>query len=529
MTEFLYKMRKRGVLCVQLSSLYSLLFFALLLGVHSANVANAQQAQGGWSIDAETETEKALTDSDKEQAPVGDGMQQAQQEGISADAKLDEQEAAEQVAVDKESDAAESELSADADPTKPQSAEQAPKAAASTLPNIQSSRIETTPVVDLDPQLRDNLERQFQRIREIQENEDAFSEKLGEAYLSYGEALKQAGRLDEAQAMYANALHISKINNGVNSIEQRPMLRAMFEMNEALGVTQKMEENVKRTIWLEKNYSDEKDDQSFEMVVKLGNHYLDRYLYRPTASEANLGYLNQAIRYLGYAVDRYGDYPMDELFMPYGELALAHFLRSKIQLNVSRPSFNETRQRQLPEYNRIEPIRNSSGKAFSSAQRYLTQYLLKARQEGRDEDITLALLNLGDINLLFGRLVGAALYYEQAWQQAQNLPVDHPLVTGFDQPLALPSFKYALDRGDVVTHFETVRVPLTFNLDLSGRVKGFADINADESDPELIKRAKRAAKRMLFRPVIENGKMIATRDTNYDIKVVMRSKKANRS
>ncbi len=539
MTEFLDKKPFRGTPAVQLSSLFSLLFFALFISFSLAGAANAQEAKGGWSIDSKANlqaTDEALeteTKESEEQAAVeaSEEAELVEQESSNAEPEIESESQLANTATN--DDAIEDEASIDAinesEPVESDSesfAEETPEAA-KTLTNEQNSRIKTTPVVDLDPQLKDNLERQFQRIREIQENHDAFSEKLGEAYLSYGEALKQAGRLDEAQSMYENALHITKINNGVNSIEQRPMLRAMFEMNAALGMTDKMEENVKRTIWLEKNFPDDRDDQSFDMVVRLGNHYLDRYLYRPTASETNLAYLDQAIRYLSYAVERYGDYPMDELFMPYGELALTHFLRSKIQIEVSRPTLNESRQRKLSEFDRIEPVRTSNN-SFGAAERYLTQYLLKARDEGRDEDITTALLNLADLNLLFGRRVGAAQYYELAWQHAQNLPAEHSVVVGFDQPEALPSFKYALDRDEVDSHYETVYVPLTFNLDAEGRVKGFAEASADAPYPDLVKRAKRAAKRMLFRPVIENGKMIATSDINHDIKVLVRRKNTDR-
>jgi len=486
----------------------------------------SKKTKGSWSISAEeptSETEQALTTSSTQStSPEEQQLDQELDQQSEASGELEETATDINTQPDLQTQESQSESIA--------SEQQTPNAnpeAAKSIDAKPGTNIKTTPVIDLDPQLRDNLERQFQRIREIQENHDAFSEKLGEAYLSYGEALKQAGRLDEAQSMYINALHITKINNGVNSIEQRPMLRALFEMNAALGETEKMEENVKRTIWLEKNYPDVKDSLSFDMVVRLGNHYLDRYLYRPSASEVNLAYLDQAVRYLSYAVNRYGDYPMDELFMPYGELALVHFLRSKIQLEVSRPTFSESRQRRLTEFDRIEPVRTSSN-SLGLAQRYLYQYLSKAKVEGLDEDITTALLNLGDINLLFGRKVTAAQYYEEAWSTAQKLPVDHPLVTGFEQPIALPSFKYALDRDDVESYYESVIVPLALNLDASGRVKGFADADAENPYPDLVKRAKRAARRMLFRPVIENGRMIASNANEKGIKVLVRRTSSDR-
>ena len=159
--------------------------------------------------------------------------------------------------------------------------------------------INVNPLITVSPELRASLKRQFQQIQILKETEDAFSEQLGESYRAYGRSLTQAGRTEEARAMLVNALHIIKVNDGVNSIEQRPVLRELFEMNLALGNTKEMTAQVDRVIWLENRHSEEQDSYSFDMVVRLGNYYLDLYLKKPVSTELNLNHLNKATRYLG--------------------------------------------------------------------------------------------------------------------------------------------------------------------------------------------------------------------------------------
>jgi hypothetical protein len=219
--------------------------------------------------------------------------------------------------------------------------------------------------------------------------------------------------------------------------------------------------------------------------------------------------------------------------MPYGELALVNFLKGETH-NEIRSRRVEGR-RNLP--NSIsgqddltlieqERVKYAIENSFYQAEDYLIKYLTKAKEENQHEHVIQALLNLADLNLLYGRKIGASQYYQLAWEEAQKLPAEHELVVGFSRPTALPAFSYAKERENVEGKLLALFVPLTFNLDDRGRVRGFSDDNTGEPYPDLLKRAMRAAKRMRFRPVIENGKMIAANDYTYDVKVLVRRKQS---
>ena len=381
------------------------------------------------------------------------------------------------------------------------------------------------PVAVLSPELRDNLARQFQEIETLKETEDAYSEQLGESYLSYGRVLMQAGRIDESRKMLVNALHIVKINNGVNSIEQRPVLRELFEMNFALRNTEETEEHLRKIIWLEKKDPNLDDVYSFDMVVRLGNQYLDLYLNNPTVSELSLEYLNKSTRYLGYAVNRYGNRPLSEVLLPYGELALAHQLRSRIQLEVSQSFYQDSRQRGFASADRASS-RHSSGNSFFRSEAYLRDYLRKAQRERDLVNTIHALLGLGDLALTTGRLNEADKYYDLAWTGAQNLPATHPIVESFNHPVKLPSFQFSVVRKPVISARPVELVPLSINIENDGRVRKVARDALVETTVALTGRARRLVKRVRFRPIIENGKLVPVEDYRYEVPVAVRKSKA---
>ncbi len=394
--------------------------------------------------------------------------------------------------------------------------------------------IDVRPTAILSPELRESIERQFQEIQSLKETEEAFSEQLGESFLSYGRSLMQSGRVDEARKMLIQALHIAKINNGVNSIEQRPILRELFEMNYALGNIEETEQQLRQIIKLEKRKPNFDDAYSFDMVVRLGNQYLDLYLNNPTVSELSIIHLDQAIRYFSYAVNRYGDRPLSELLLPYGELALSHHLKSRIDVGIDRSFRTSPREQPFGGLNRSDSRQQSrlgsrQGSQFNSSyrgERVLLAYLRKAKGEQDLINTLQALLALGDLNLLSGRVGDANRYYDLAWSGAQHLPATHPIVESFNMPVKLPAFTSSIVRKPVVSARKIELIPLTITIDDDGRVRKVSRDALVETTTALTNRARRIARRIKFRPIIENGKLIPISDYRYEVEVSVRKPKA---
>ena len=109
-------------------------------------------------------------------------------------------------------------------------------------------------LLNIDPEILESLDLQLDQILALRDSEEAFSDTLGETYYSYAETLKASGQISEAKKMYSNALHINKINNGVNHLEQKTILQTMAELNLMEGDLDAAGKQISRINWLEKRH-----------------------------------------------------------------------------------------------------------------------------------------------------------------------------------------------------------------------------------------------------------------------------------
>jgi len=395
------------------------------------------------------------------------------------------------------------------------------------VPATLASAKPQTVVPSFDPKVLKNLDQQFQKVQQARETEDAFSAALGENYFSYGLLLKDVGRYDEAREMFLDALHITKINQGIYSIEQRPILKALFDVHFALGNSESFEDNLSRIIWLEKKERDLDDDFAFELALKVGNYYINQYLYNPIPSETSVALLDKARRYLSFAVARYGDAPLNEKLMPYGELALISYLRSSADRPLSRAgSFTQPTRRSEQFFRRTEVGFDQRAIAFNSGERSLKTYLLKAREDESTDQAVHALLGLGDVNLLFSRTGIATQYYQLAWLEVKKLAEDHPLHQQFKQPVQLPAFNYAQDRQPIERKNASLYIPMTFSVDRFGQVNNIVKINEGEPNFKYFNKARRALRKAKFRPTINEGVTVATDRLSEEVRIFVKRDKA---
>lgn len=497
---------KNSLLALLLSCSLSLYFSAAL-----AQSDPKDEASTGWEVSDASTSELEIADQSEQAEATDQSLEQQAQAVLESDSGEEKKQLVELKKSEPKTDAAEitpkQSVTLDSQQSRPVDTvvEVAP------IPDIP-----TRPVLDIDEDLRRQLESQFQTLQALRDTEDAFSEKMGETFFSYGDALQRAGRLEEAQDMFVQALHLNKINNGVNSISQRPIIRSLAGIELAKGDLESADQYVRRMIWLEKQQSAVRDTYSFDIILLLANKMLDQYLYRPVAGESNLFLLNSASNYFRYLIRRYGDQPLDSLFMPYGELAYAQHLKGKLAARVDNSAFFDAsrsqRARDFGGFDRRAQPQIRSPLSIDTGERDMRDYLMKARRSGNTVHIVQALLNVGDINHLFGRSQLARNFYRQAWLESQNLDENHELVKGMSRPHKLPSFFYALDRNEdeLATYVPKTSIPLEISVSDYGEVKTVFTEPDTTDNPKLTSRARRAVKRILFRPAIVGGEPVGT-------------------
>ncbi|NND81172.1 MAG: hypothetical protein HKN50_01955 [Gammaproteobacteria bacterium] len=371
-------------------------------------------------------------------------------------------------------------------------------------------------------QLARNIENQFRQISEMLQREDAFSADVGELYFSYAALLLQAADYEKARDAYAYALHVEKINNGIYALEQRPALRGLFDTMFAQGKSKEFEEYLSRIVWLENQNPEQQDTYSFDLLVQVGNYFIDAFMVRPIAGETGRQYLEKAQRYLSFAVARYEHFPLSEMLMPYGEIALASTLQAKMAGRINRyTSYESPRQRSINDVENAQPSVNHMVQSFTRADYYLKRYLKKAREEDSPADQARALIQLGDLNLQFKRDSSARKYYELAWSEVEKLPADHELRHQLAKPVTLPAYFYSKTRSEVQPNRRSKLVPMTFAVKSTGKVGKVTKFDSEDENAAYFSRARRAAKKLTFRPALIDGQLVDVDELHHDVRIFL--------
>lgn len=379
---------------------------------------------------------------------------------------------------------------------------------------IPDSTISLRPVLVVEPQVAQRLERQFKQIQTLLETENAFSEKLGENYYGYGKLLTQVARIDEARDALLNALHISKVNNGIEAIEQRAILRDLFEISYAQRKLKEADTIAKKIVLIEKKRPNNDDLYAFDILMRLGHLHLNKYLDKPLNGYEGLSMINRTIARFDYIHERYGNLERNDVLMPYGELAYLWYLKSKIRVPVERdprPSFGRQGLSSLVSDRAVVSPESARAKGLA----VLHDFHTKALSNGDLENAVIALLNKGDLNLIYGRQVAAQHAYFSAWDAAQSLPSAHPLLNSFETVVKLPNFQYGLQQTPNYLNKDYEEVPLLFSINMNGTVKRVKDNLDRKQYGSSVGRAKRFARKFKFRPILEKGKPIKLSHSEY--------------
>lgn len=387
----------------------------------------------------------------------------------------------------------------------------------SLLPPHTSAKSEfSEKAIELDrAQLNKIISLQFNEILKLEETEDAFDERFGELYFAYGRSLLNAGEIDEAIGMFKNTLHNIKINNGVRGIEQRPILRALFEANLATDRHIEAEQHLKHLLWIDRNHSS--DMYSMDIVIKMANYFFDQFRTSRTVTEQGLIGLNKSIGYFRYAIQNY-NHTTGKTPLPYGDFAHAHYLKTLVHSSTDPELYVIAQRKSLSSLRGIGVTRAIIENSFMQSDFYLKQAYEQAKKS-LDLNVTIkSLIQLGDLHILYGSLKGARTYYKFAYELALALPKNHPIPLSFTQPVKLPAFELSnFSRNHQKTMHEIV--PMLIDIDKNGYVSSASRVRNIEFPMGLRIRAKNIAKALRFRPIINMTGLTSYSDLQYDVKV----------
>ncbi len=372
-----------------------------------------------------------------------------------------------------------------------------------------------------DPELSNDIDQSFAAIQELKGQGNAFNLELGEQYLTHGFLLREAGEIDEAISMLVNALHIQKANYGLYDARHISILENLFEFNFDRSEPQLAEGHLTALMLLEEQLGEEPVGVTYDMMIRMGHHYLDAYYKQPRNSDDAVLQLRRAAKYFKETMLRYADSKLSERLLPYGEYTYTQsLLTAEYESRVTMPLSNlSTSASSVSAFSNpaSQEIRALATRSKVKAENAIESFLRDAQAQNNQSMVARAYLSMADLMQLTDRERSARTLYKQAWAIAKDLESNDPQRLIFDKVRKLPNFLFSQQWERTPNSEKTrITVPVKLSLNRFGRV---TDI--EQVDPKgvmnnaLFSRAVRAIRNITYAPPMRDGEFVSLEKVDY--------------
>ena len=349
---------------------------------------------------------------------------------------------------------------------------------------------------------------------------------IGESLTGLGKIQEKLGQYGEALDSYRRAMHIERVNNGIYSLSQEPMLRGMVSIHETLEDFDSAAQAYDRLQNLYVRNYGEDSPKLISLLKEKSDWHINAYARNP--DRGSLHHLGNAYRLMVRALN------LASAETPAGQVTVLPLWHSLAVANFL-----------LADYGRRHPVGERQGFSFATTSADTVQadplsqdevLVLNSYRGGRQalEQIVVhrfddpgssarqraaALADLGDWHLLFGRYHSASEIYREAWKVAAN---DDTLKTLFDRPVIIPPGGRASGQESAgpASPGDNPAVVARLAVDNRGRPR---DIEIVETLPEenesLSSVGYQILKSARFRPRLQEGEMVASGEFTYRLEV----------
>lgn len=382
-------------------------------------------------------------------------------------------------------------------------------APANAMAQVESEQAEPPP--DGPVVSQSSFEQPFRAaIDRLESDQGAYAVGLSEQLLSLGLTLQRQGRHGEALNVFKRGTHLARINHGLYSAEQLPLLQAEIASHLATGQLSEADER--------QQYMYRVQMRSLQGGAPMAAALMQQASWQYSAYRWEVGgpgfmrLMNMWDLYrlaLNDIVEREGDTSLGLLPPLYGMLR-AQYLISAYQGEPTSSGFDagDSYSGTL-EYNRFNAYRNQSydkGRAVIQA-----IYDIEQGAEGEDPVAAAeALVMLGDWYLWHEQREKAFQVYADARAELVELEDAQEQVERLlGQPMALPNLKGVRTLPDTVDP-ERGDILLEFSVTTRGRVVDLERIDDNEVNDGIANRLMRKLRRTPFRPRFEQGEPVKT-------------------
>ncbi|MBN8432432.1 hypothetical protein JF535_16440 [Microbulbifer salipaludis] len=352
------------------------------------------------------------------------------------------------------------------------------------------------------------------RIEDMEAEHGAYGAGIDEQLMGLASALQRSGNHEEAVAEFRRAMLINRVNEGLYSLNQVPMIERMIESHIALNQWEEANDNHEYLFWLHaKNYG-EKDPRMLPIINQLSNWHLQAYIDEKGATLFE--HLINATNLYALAVDiisqNYGANDLRMVEALRGLKATNYYLatytgepQEAIVINAGfAGSGNGTPERRA----QLDHYRMNS---FSSGKTAITKIMdvYQKNPSSPPAASAKAKVELGDWYMIFNKWHSARETYGQAYQALwDNGATNEEIDEIFGRPAALPTLPLLdEDREALANSYVTV----SYDVTAFGKARNIQILSARPEDKVSIRsRVRNVLKRAKFRPRFENGEPVAT-------------------
>ena len=365
--------------------------------------------------------------------------------------------------------------------------------------------------------------RRMGSIREYTESVQAIESEGGVWDRGLIEGLATLGELHQRQGDHITAIktfdrvvHVSRINNGLHTLEQIPALEQKIESFLVLGDWEQADLYYNYMFYIQQKAYGNTDPRIIPMLERLARWNLRAF---NIGLGKNLGERLNSAQLLFDAASKMVDVHFgrsDKRYVDYQQsIANASYLVSQhpeLMNEMERPEFR-LNQDQLRR--RLISSERSASRGFQAGEEALLNILAQRQvEDGLSVPLAEANANLGDWYLMFGRRKAAVQQYASAWQIIADLE-DPPelLAEFFGHVVPLPSFLdaptslvFASEKGKDTKELEVGFVDLRFDVTENGVVRNLEIVSGESEEKALILgRLQRQVRSSVFRPMLEDG------------------------
>ena len=339
---------------------------------------------------------------------------------------------------------------------------------------------------------------------------------LIEGLATLGELQQRQGDHITAIETFDRVVHVSRINNGLHTLEQIPALEQKIESYLALGDWEQADLFYNYMFYIQQKAYGSTDPRIIPMLGSLARWNLRAF---NIGFGKSLGLRLSSAQLLFVAASKMVDVHFgrsDKRYVDYQQsIANASYLVSQhpeLMNEMERPEFR-LNQDQLRR--RLISSERVVSRGFQAGEEALLNILAQRQvEDGLSMSLAEANANLGDWYLMFGRRKAAAQLYADAWQIIAGLEdPPEPLAEFFGHVVPLPTFLdaptslvFASDKGKDTKELEVGFVDLRFDVTENGIVRNLVIVSGETEENALILgKLQRQVRSSVFRPVLEDG------------------------